>query len=96
MLHFILSKNNIKTRVTFVFEYMLYYKCVLNNHLESIMLKAKLILLKPNKEQEKLFWQFSNTARFIYNECLAHKIKMYQTEGISLNTTDLIKYIQHA
>lgn len=58
------------------------------------MLKAKLIPLKPNKSQEKQFWEFCSTARFVYNECLAYKISVYEKDGISLGVQNLIEHIQ--
>lgn len=52
------------------------------------------IRLYPSPEQEKLFWKFSNTARFAYNECLAYKIQVYQEHNYSCKVQDLIEHIQ--
>lgn len=58
------------------------------------MLVSEKIRLYPTKEQEIQFFSFSGTARFIYNECLAYKIKMYQDYNYSCSVQDLIKHIQ--
>lgn len=34
---------------------------------------AKKIRLYPNKEQEELFWQFTGTSRWAWNESLAYR-----------------------
>lgn len=39
---------------------------------------AQKIRLKPTKSQIEKFLQFSGTARFTYNECLAYKISQYK------------------
>ena len=59
------------------------------------MIKSCIVCLKPNKSQEQQFWQFSNTARFVFNECLSYKILKYQEEGVSLRLQDLIEHIQY-
>ena len=51
------------------------------------------IALHPTKEQEELFWKWSNAARFVYNFALDLKITAYKTEGINLSWNDIVKYI---
>lgn len=51
------------------------------------------IRLYPTKEQENLFIEFANTARFAYNECLAYRISEYQN-GKSIGQKECIKYLQ--
>ena len=58
------------------------------------MIASEKIRLFPTKEQEQLFWKFSNTSRFAYNECLAYKIQMYKAEKYSCSVQDLISHIQ--
>ena len=58
------------------------------------MIASEKIRLFPTKEQEQLFWKFSNTARFAYNECLAYKIALYNERDYSCSVQDLIKHIQ--
>lgn len=58
------------------------------------MIKARIVRLKPNREQEKMFWQFSNTARFIYNECLAYKIKEYNNNKNNVSVQGCIEHIR--
>lgn len=58
------------------------------------LIASEKIRLYPTEEQEILFWKFSNTARFTYNECLAYKIKMYNEQGYSCTVQDLIEHIQ--
>lgn len=52
------------------------------------------IRLFPTKEQEELFFKFSNTARFAYNESLAYRIDKYNSEGYSCKVQDLIEHLQ--
>lgn len=51
------------------------------------------IALKPNKEQEQTFWEWSNAARFIYNFALGLKSKAYQEQDIKLSWNDITKII---
>ena len=51
------------------------------------------VALKPNKEQEKFFWECANAARFIYNFSLNLKTEAYKTEGINLDSNNITKYI---
>lgn len=57
------------------------------------MLIAHTIRLKPTKSQIEKFLQYSSTARFAYNECLAYKISQYKL-GNKTNIQDCIKHIQ--
>ena len=54
---------------------------------------AQKIRLKPTKPQIEKFLQFSGTARFTYNECLAYKISQYK-QGNQTGIQDCIKHIQ--
>lgn len=54
---------------------------------------ARKIRLKPTKPQTEKFLQFSGTARFTYNECLAYKISQYK-QGNQINIQGCIKHIQ--
>lgn len=54
---------------------------------------AQKIRLKPTKSQIEKLLQFSGTARFTYNECLAYKISQYK-QGYQTNIQDCIKHIQ--
>jgi putative transposase len=58
------------------------------------MIVGTKLRLYPTKEQELLFFKFCNTARFIYNESLAYKIKLYKEQDYSCRTQDLISHIQ--
>lgn len=40
------------------------------------------VALNPNKEQEKIFWSWSNAARFVYNFSLGLKIEAYKKIGL--------------
>lgn len=51
------------------------------------------IALQPNKEQEAFFWECANAARFIYNFSLNLKTEAYKTEGVSLDSNNITKYI---
>lgn len=54
---------------------------------------AQKIRLRPTKAQIEKFLQFSGTARFTYNECLAYRISQYE-QGNQTNIQDCIKHIQ--
>ena len=58
------------------------------------MKKTIKIRLYPNKEQEKQFYIFSNTARFVYNESLAYSIKYYEEKKKYPNVQDMINHIK--
>lgn len=58
------------------------------------MVVSERIRLLPTKEQEQQFYNFSNTARFVYNECLAYKIQCYKESNYSCTVQDLIEHIQ--
>lgn len=51
------------------------------------------IALQPNKEQEAFFWECANAARFVYNFSLNLKTEAYKTEGVSLDSNNITKYI---
>jgi putative transposase len=57
------------------------------------MIKTIKIRLKPTEEQEKLFWQASGTARFIYNWALNRQIENYKNGGKFISDNDLRKEI---
>lgn len=57
------------------------------------MLIGRRIRLYPTKEQEARFYEFCNTARFVYNESLAFKIQCYENEGYSCTVKDLLEHI---
>lgn len=52
------------------------------------------IRLYPTDEQIQIFKKYCGAARFVYNACLAEKIRAYQEEGISLSKFDLIRYAE--
>lgn len=58
------------------------------------MLIGTKVRLFPNDEQKSLFLKFTNIARFVYNECLAYKIRVYQESGYSCTVLDLMHHIQ--
>ncbi len=47
--------------------------------------------LYPNKEQERLFNKTVGCCRFVYNQCLTRKIKLYRETGKSPSSFDFIK-----
>lgn len=51
------------------------------------------VALQPTKEQEELFWKWSNAARFIYNFALDIKTTSYNNDGVKLRWNDIVKYI---
>lgn len=51
------------------------------------------IALKPNKEQEKIFWSWANATRFVYNFALDMKSRAYQEKNISVSWNDIVKII---
>ena len=51
------------------------------------------IALKPNKEQEELFWSWANAARFVYNFSLNLKSEAYRNDRVSLSWNDITKII---
>lgn len=58
------------------------------------MIASEKIRLSPTKEQEERFYEFSNVARFTYNECLGYKIDCYKSDNYSCTVQDLIEHIQ--
>lgn len=52
------------------------------------------IRLYPTEEQIQIFKLYCGAARFVYNACLAEKIRAYQEEDISLGKFDLVKYAE--
>lgn len=56
------------------------------------LIAGEKIRLFPTPEQEQIFKQYCGAARFVYNACLAEKIRTYQEEGISLSKFDLNRY----
>ena len=51
------------------------------------------VALKPTKEQENLFWNWANAARFVYNFSLNLKSEAYQKDGVSLSSNNITKII---
>jgi putative transposase len=49
--------------------------------------------LYPNREQFELFYKTSGSCRFLYNKCLAHKIRMYDKKGINLSKYYFMKQL---
>jgi transposase, IS605 orfB family len=59
------------------------------------MLRAIKIRLYPNKTQTEQFNKLLGCYRFVYNQCLARKIKSYNENKISENLSTLGKFIHH-
>ena len=59
------------------------------------MLRAIKIRLYPNKIQTEQFNKLLGCYRFVYNQCLARKIKSYNENKISENLSTLGKFIHH-
>lgn len=52
------------------------------------MYKSYKFRLYPNKQQETLIQKTFGCARFVYNQCLAHKIEAYQKDNICIEKFD--------
>ncbi len=59
------------------------------------MLRAVKIRLYPNKEQATMINKLLGCCRFVYNQCLARKIKSYEENNVSENRTSLSKFVHH-
>lgn len=59
------------------------------------MLRAIKIRLYPNKTQTEQFNKLLGCYRFVYNQCLAHKINSYKETGTSENLSSLGKFVHH-
>ena len=59
------------------------------------LIASEKIRLSPTPEQEEKFFEFSNIARFTYNECLGYKIDCYKNDNYSCTVQDLIEHIQY-
>ena len=59
------------------------------------MLRAVKIRLYPNKTQTKQFNKLLGCYRFVYNQCLARKIKSYEENKISENLSTLGQFVHH-
>ena len=59
------------------------------------MLRAVKIRLYPNKTQTKQFNKLLGCYRFVYNQCLARKIKSYEETKTTENRSSLGKFIHH-
>lgn len=59
------------------------------------MLRAIKIRLYPNKTQTEQFNKLLGCYRFVYNQCLARKIKSYNENKFSENLSTLGKFIYH-
>lgn len=57
------------------------------------MLVAKKVRLLPTKVQEEWLRQNTGVSRFIYNWALAYKIEMYQTYGVSVGQSEIMKEV---
>jgi len=55
------------------------------------LLYAYKFRLYPNKNQEELLQNTFGCARFVYNQCLTHKIEQYKEDKTSLSSFDLMK-----
>lgn len=59
------------------------------------MLRAVKIRLYPNKTQAEQFNKLLGCYRFVYNQCLARKIKSYKETKTSENLSTLGKFVHH-
>lgn len=59
------------------------------------MLRAVKIRLYPNKTQAEQFNKLLGCYRFVYNQCLARKIKSYEETKTSENLSTLGKFVHH-
>ena len=59
------------------------------------MLRAVKIRLYPNKTQTEQFNKLLGCYRFVYNQCLARKIKSYEETKTSENRSTLGKFVHH-
>ena len=59
------------------------------------MLRAVKIRLYPNKTQTEQFNKLLGCYRFVYNQCLAHKINSYKETKTSENLSTLGKFVHH-
>lgn len=58
------------------------------------MLAGMRVRLYPTEEQEIKFRKFCGAARFVYNECLFYRIRVYEEELRSCSVQELIEHIQ--
>lgn len=56
------------------------------------MVAGEKIRLYPTDEQVQVFKKYCGAARFVYNACLAEKIRAYQEDSISLSKFELNEY----
>ena len=56
------------------------------------MFKSYKFRLYPNKEQELLMQKTFGCVRFVYNQCLAHKIDRYENNKENLSRIDVNNY----
>ncbi len=59
------------------------------------MLKSIKIRLYPNKEQATMINKLLGCCRFVYNQCLARKIKSYEENNVSENLSTLGQFVHH-
>ncbi len=59
------------------------------------MLRAVKIRLYPNKEQATMINKLLGCYRFVYNQCLARKIKSYDETKTTENLSTLSKFVHH-
>lgn len=59
------------------------------------MLRAVKIRLYPNRTQTEQFNKLLGCCRFVYNQCLARKIKSYEETKTSENLSTLGKFVHH-
>lgn len=59
------------------------------------ILKAYKYRIYPNKEQEILIQKTFGCCRFVYNQTLAYRIELYQTQEKSMSKFDCNNYVNH-
>lgn len=57
------------------------------------ILKSYKYRIYPNKEQEVLIQKTFGCCRFVYNQTLAYRIELYQTQGKSMSKFDCSEYV---
>lgn len=57
------------------------------------MYKVYKVRLYPNKRQEDLIRRTFGCVRFVYNQCLAYKIKKYEKNNVSISKFEMMRYL---
>ena len=57
------------------------------------ILKSYKYRIYPNKEQEVLIQKTFGCCRFVYNQTLAYRIELYQTQEKSMSKFDCSEYV---